>query len=404
MADLVTDDEMGAQIAPADRAAATAVGDAVVARLDELAEGMTTVIRSRVAAYGPSGPVPRSELLRSCRAHARHVLSALGSKPTEPGLGGTTGRGSAVQGIPLPDVMSAYRLGLTMVWEQVAATAVEMELGPRAIVALSAVVWSMHDTFVQDLVADYRDEMSMRVRAAEEEASAVVAGLIDGTIAQHTALEAATLLRMPIEGPYVAVVAEVVDPGTHAVPGARDRLAAHDFPSAWRLLTADQVGIVRVGGRTDQLVEVLRRTATYRVGISPEYDGLQDTSNAVRLARLAMRSCSPETRVSRYDDDPLAVVSVAAPPVMSRLVHTIFSGLDEMPEADRNLLLETLRVWLHNAGSADRAAAVLFCHPNTVRHRLKRIEERTGRSLSDPRDLSTLCLAAEAELRQRGPT
>jgi DNA-binding PucR family transcriptional regulator len=37
----------------------------------------------------------------------------------------------------------------------------------------------------------------------------------------------------------------------------------------------------------------------------------------------------------------------------------------------------------------------LFCHPNTVRYRLHRIVERTGRSLSRPRDLAELCLAFE---------
>jgi sugar diacid utilization regulator len=37
----------------------------------------------------------------------------------------------------------------------------------------------------------------------------------------------------------------------------------------------------------------------------------------------------------------------------------------------------------------------LFCHPNTVRHRLRRIEKHTGRSLSRPRDVAELCLMFE---------
>jgi DNA-binding PucR family transcriptional regulator len=41
------------------------------------------------------------------------------------------------------------------------------------------------------------------------------------------------------------------------------------------------------------------------------------------------------------------------------------------------------------------AAEVLICHPNTVRHRLRRIEKRTGRSLSRPRDVAELCVAFE---------
>jgi PucR C-terminal helix-turn-helix domain len=36
------------------------------------------------------------------------------------------------------------------------------------------------------------------------------------------------------------------------------------------------------------------------------------------------------------------------------------------------------------------------CHPDTVRHRRRRIETLTGRSLSDPLGVKELCLALEA--------
>jgi DNA-binding PucR family transcriptional regulator len=45
------------------------------------------------------------------------------------------------------------------------------------------------------------------------------------------------------------------------------------------------------------------------------------------------------------------------------------------------------------------AAEVLFCHPNTVRHRLRRIEKLTGRSLTRPRDVAELCLVSEVRHR-----
>lgn len=49
--------------------------------------------------------------------------------------------------------------------------------------------------------------------------------------------------------------------------------------------------------------------------------------------------------------------------------------------------------------SVQGAAEVLTRHPNTVRHRLHRIEKRTGRSLSRPRDVAELCLAFEVHRR-----
>jgi DNA-binding PucR family transcriptional regulator len=39
---------------------------------------------------------------------------------------------------------------------------------------------------------------------------------------------------------------------------------------------------------------------------------------------------------------------------------------------------------------------VLYCHPNTVRYRLRRLQEMTGRSLSEPRSVAELAAAAYA--------
>ncbi|WP_420891377.1 helix-turn-helix domain-containing protein [Mycobacterium riyadhense] len=50
-------------------------------------------------------------------------------------------------------------------------------------------------------------------------------------------------------------------------------------------------------------------------------------------------------------------------------------------------------------GAINAAAEQLYCHPNTIRHRLHRIEERTGRSTAHPRELAELCLAFEIDLQ-----
>jgi DNA-binding PucR family transcriptional regulator len=59
-------------------------------------------------------------------------------------------------------------------------------------------------------------------------------------------------------------------------------------------------------------------------------------------------------------------------------------------------LLRTLTVWLDNDGSAERAGDVMHCHPNTVRYRLRRIQDLTGRALSDPQGVAELAAAAYA--------
>jgi hypothetical protein len=45
------------------------------------------------------------------------------------------------------------------------------------------------------------------------------------------------------------------------------------------------------------------------------------------------------------------------------------------------------------------SSTVLPAAPSTIRYRLRRIEKRTGRSLSHPRDVAELCLAVEVHHR-----
>ena len=44
-----------------------------------------------------------------------------------------------------------------------------------------------------------------------------------------------------------------------------------------------------------------------------------------------------------------------------------------------------MAAFLASDGSPSRAADALYCHRNTVMHRLRRIESMTGRKLTDPR-------------------
>ena len=102
-----------------------------------------------------------------------------------------------------------------------------------------------------------------------------------------------------------------------------------------------------------------------------------------------------EAAVTRFDARPLAVTAISASEILPRISRTVFGPLLDLPPDDQAVLLETLEAWRDNDGSAATAAAALYCHPNTVRHRLRRIEQLTGRSLTSPRAAAELCLALE---------
>ena len=103
-----------------------------------------------------------------------------------------------------------------------------------------------------------------------------------------------------------------------------------------------------------------------------------------------------------FDDSVLAVAAVSAPEITKKVATVILGQFDDLPSEEQDVLFDTFRAWRANNGSAANAAAQLHVHPNTVRHRLRRIEARTGRSLAVPDQLAELCLACE--IRENIPT
>jgi DNA-binding PucR family transcriptional regulator len=72
-------------------------------------------------------------------------------------------------------------------------------------------------------------------------------------------------------------------------------------------------------------------------------------------------------------------------------LHTDVMG----PLADAGpTLIETLDAYLDCGGAIEACARKLFVHPNTVRYRLKRITDFTGRDPTQPRDAYVLRVAA----------
>jgi hypothetical protein len=253
------------------------------------------------------------------------------------------------------------------------------------------------------VVAGHRDEQKRQLLGEASQRPFLIDSLIEGRAIDRWSLrEAASCLRLPASGPFVVMAAEVPAVGREALPEIESKLRSRDVYSAWRLQPDLQVGIVHVKSerRLDEIVALVSRLAMNRVGVSARFDDLHDTPQALHFARVMLRGRPDEAApVAVFDGSILATAAVSAPDVMVKLIGSALDGFDDLPDAEREMLFETFRVWQENDASVRSVAEVLICHPNTVRHRLRRIEKRTGRSLSRPRDVAELCLAFEVHRR-----
>ncbi|WP_324612526.1 MULTISPECIES: helix-turn-helix domain-containing protein [unclassified Streptomyces] len=299
--------------------------------------------------------------------------------------------------------MRAYRIGSELLWTEILAEArTRPEVTDDLLVSESARFWALFGLYAEAVAVTYRETAAELTSRGQARRSALVEALFTGIITDGTLWEAARELGLPEQGPYAVAVAEVGAPGEEPLAGVEAALRQADLPSAWRLLPDQQLALIALPSAAAE-VSCLRilRHGRARVGFSPCFDSLQNAPQALRFARLAL-SGLPGTGpgVARFDDNPLAMVVASAPAEAAHLVEVTLRPVLDLPTAERSRLLRTLEEWFASGGSASVTAHSLFVHPNTVRYRLRRIEELTGRLLSDPRTMADI---GAALLTVRGP-
>jgi purine catabolism regulator len=144
-----------------------------------------------------------------------------------------------------------------------------------------------------------------------------------------------------------------------------------------------------------------------RAGVSAAL-ALPSAPDAVKQAGLAVRAAQAEGRtVCRFAELSTYALLLAS---HSREALGLVAGsaLEPLVEHDRRRgtdLLVTLEVFLAHNAQAVPAAAALGVHRHTLRNRIRKVTELTGRNLDSAHDRTELWLALKArEIAQLGPS
>ncbi|MEV6054464.1 helix-turn-helix domain-containing protein [Streptomyces sp. NPDC052107] len=86
----------------------------------------------------------------------------------------------------------------------------------------------------------------------------------------------------------------------------------------------------------------------------------------------------------------------AVPEAAADIAREVMGPVLALDSDARTLLLDMFQCWIDVAGSATATAQALHCHSTTVRYRLRKLEDLTGRSLQTPGDTAELVAALRA--------
>lgn len=386
---------------PADPQALTGIAPVLWPHLPGLVDRTLARILSTMPSYRDESALTRDELRTTIRSNFEYLLShepGTEDPPSSPPR--MTGHRHAGVGIPLADVLSAYRIGFALLWDTITPLlTAEEEVGIGQVIEAATQMWWRADHFGQQVTEAYRDATTEILLRQDRERSAAVESLVTGTIAEQPALrETANRLGIPFTGHFLVAVAAAEQVGDEPLPGIVEDLHRVDVVSAWRLAPHQAVGVLSLPEPDPaRAIACVEARATGAVGISPMFTHLEATPRAYYLAGVALRS-RPRAGglVRRFDETPIAILVAAAPDAAADIARNVLGSLLELPDHDRDTVLDTFETWLHCAGSVSAAAAKMYCHPNTVRYRLRKLAEHTGRPTEDPAATTELATALQA--------
>ncbi|MEV0222839.1 helix-turn-helix domain-containing protein [Streptomyces sp. NPDC050704] len=291
------------------------------------------------------------------------------------------GRGEADEGRSLDAFQSALRLGARVTWRRINAL-VDADLLPRHVLAAFGEALFLH-----------LDEMAAATTAGYTEARLHSAGelqqrrtrLIDLLIADPPASAAAISdLAHTAQWPVPRALA-VVAIDHEAQAGAVRPIVPPEFLARFDmrpavLVVPDPEGPGRartVAGALHGLRAVMGPT------VAPQ-EGARSLRWAAEALDLARRGVLPDTEMVRCRDHLATLLLFRDEALMEAMADRHLRPLDTIRPPQRQRLAETLLSWLQCGHNASEVASCLAVHPQTVRYRMRQLDELFGDRLHDP--------------------
>ncbi|MFI1460162.1 PucR family transcriptional regulator [Nocardia carnea] len=387
---------MPAPVTPAPEASALA------ARLSDAVEVLTGILVGRIAAadpsYSESGLLTEDQLAHTCRENLGSVIGALaGTHPFRLQPARAAGRLKAEQGIPIAALLHAYRLGGRLIWEEL--TARSDGPGDPRLHDLATHLWELIDLYSDAAVEAYRDTEVLLAHSDAQIQSRLIRTLFDDHSGNPArVLDVLRTLGFPERGAFavVAIDTEPTAPLPAKLAAALDGLGIR---SVWDAQIDAYIGLLSAAAPAaiDRAATTISSIVADRVGISSVFWASQAIPAGLTEARLAARSVrAGATGAVRFGDEPVGHLLIAVPAAGRRAAAQILGPVLELPAPERDDLIAALDAWYRCGGSAAAVAETMHCHRNTVRYRLRKIRDLTGRDTTDPRQSAELYLALEA--------
>lgn len=367
----------------------------IIARLDRgvVAQQMVASFRSEIPGYRrlPT-PVLERQIVEIAQRNVELCFDSIshGASPSPAELEPfrASARDRASEGMPLEDLLHAYRLGGRLGWRAIAAAAGDDE--QRTLVQAAELVMRYVDEVSAAVAQAYLDERQQLVSEEERAVRDVFEAIVRDQVLSGRLERLAERHGFELTASYHPFVVQLP-------PGASRRHS--DLAGKLR---RERVLALTEGDRVAGLLTPAARAqlrlpgALVVVGPPAQRAMLADALDEVRVvAELAERR-GLEGMIAA-EDFSLELLLRAAPRHAHDNAQRVLGPLSQEGTPRSTDLLETLSAFVHHDLDRRATAAALHVHPNTLDYRLRRVRELTGLDLRRPDAIARVVLA----LRQR---
>lgn len=373
---------------------------AVAERLRPQLPSVVTEVVARIAAEVPSYGRPlEGSFGQDVRTGVEVALGRFlaPADTDEPALTGSDrkfyvalGRNELRQGRSLGALLTAYRVGARVAFRRVATLAREAGLEADALIPLAEATFTYIEELSAASIEGYAAEQAGRAGELDRHRHELLALLLADTADAAAVAEAAAAARWAVPDTIAAVlVTPQCAEGLSRRLGPEALVAAHNG-AVVALVPAPETS----SARTALAASVVGRRAI----VGPARPSRQ-ASVSLRLATLAARLADSGVLSAdpMFVDEHLATLVVHRDPeLVAELVTRRLAALEQVRDATRDRLAETLLAWLVHRGQRQPIAETLHVHPQTVGYRLTQLRTLFGEELDDPTTRFELEIALRA--------
>lgn len=297
------------------------------------------------------------------------------------------GRVHYLHGQDLTSLLTAYQSGARVSWEFISQAAIAAGIGPTDIARLAQTLFTIvHDLSActsQGFVSEQSDSGMAAQRARAELTGQIMSPFTD-LIALRRAADRA-LWRLPDEVVFVILRLDKDETPLQSV----------QTDPEWLFVRVDGVvGLIApwARGTRERLIRALASEGAM-VGPPMPMDQARTSLTLARSALSLQRSGLITESVAFVGDHLDTLIVHQRPQRVAALRSQVLAPLDDLPQATRERLIETLTSWLRHMGSRVEIAEELHIHPQTVRYRVEQLREAFGPALDSPAERARLYLA-----------